>query len=345
MKKLFSVSLAAAMVMSSAAVCFAVDEADNKVASISPDGHLESDNVIKTEVTDMVAYGKTIYYPLIGETGAYVDEYDAVQSMSIKKSWDMNGDAIESVSVVKKKFNGDSTSGEGYYYFLALKAKNASSTAQTDVTGEITLKKTGTNGIVTDDNSTTLEVGVTVGYKYASANDLQLTDTPRIYYFTDTDNENAIPTSDEETLDLYGEAGYFTVSTVGQGKILLANDLDYDSDIAAKYPTANLDFVNGNGANFNKTGEMTIYADEGSYLYEVNSDGLLEEVDAEYDEYEEAFKFKTRTLGRYVISDQELDLDDVVVDDSTDTDSSTDVTDGTETDDTTVINPPSGARA
>ena len=53
-------------------------------------------------------------------------------------------------------------------------------------------------------------------------------------------------------------------------------------------------------------GELTIEAPEGSFLYAVNADGSVSAIKAEYDEQEEAFKLKTRTLGAYVISDSEL---------------------------------------
>ncbi|MEG2144975.1 MAG: hypothetical protein RRY40_06565, partial [Oscillospiraceae bacterium] len=72
------------------------------------------------------------------------------------------------------------------------------------------------------------------------------------------------------------------------------------------YPTANLDFLNGNGASFNKIGVMTLSAEKDSFIYRINNDGSLTRVNAVYDEYEEAYTFKTRTLDKYVISDIEL---------------------------------------
>ena len=76
------------------------------------------------------------------------------------------------------------------------------------------------------------------------------------------------------------------------------------------------------------------------YLYQINSDGSLSEVpNAEYDDADEGFYFKTRTLGSYVVSDMELDTsatessdesDDIVV---------------TPVDPVTPVNPGTGARA
>ncbi|MBQ2752098.1 MAG: hypothetical protein IJF25_05925, partial [Oscillospiraceae bacterium] len=97
-------------------------------------------------------------------------------------------------------------------------------------------------------------------------------------------------------------------NTNGQGKILLSATSDFDSDVALIYPNANLDFFYGNGASFNRIGTLYLAADPDSYLYQLKDDGRLVAVNAEYDEYDENFVIKTRTLGKYVISDVELPL-------------------------------------
>ena len=97
----------------------------------------------------------------------------------------------------------------------------------------------------------------------------------------------------------------------GQGKLLVYFDTDFNSKIAAKYPLAELNFWNGNGAKFIRVGEMflPVKEDYAQFLYQVNADGTLSEVaGAEYDKYDEGFYFSTRVLGTYVISDMELDI-------------------------------------
>ncbi len=101
----------------------------------------------------------------------------------------------------------------------------------------------------------------------------------------------------------------FTVDVTGQGKLNLAWNTDFNKEVADLDKSANMDFVTFEGTpSFNKNGTLYIYADKDSYLYEV-VDGELEAVDADYDEDYEAWELKTRTLGGYVISDKELDLD------------------------------------
>ena len=85
-----------------------------------------------------------------------------------------------------------------------------------------------------------------------------------------------------------------------------------------------MDFITFTGEpSFNRTGTMYIYASDDTFLYKV-VDGKLEAVDAKYNEDYEAWEFRTRTLGTYVIADGEIDLEAIT--DNTDDNSST--TDG-----------------
>lgn len=88
------------------------------------------------------------------------------------------------------------------------------------------------------------------------------------------------------------------------------------------YDYANIDFVTFEGEpSFNKNGTMYIYADEDTFIYEVTADGA-KALKAEWNEDYEAWEFKTRTLGNYVISDKEIDTK-TVTEDKTDDSSKT----------------------
>lgn len=340
MKKLLALVLATAMVLGMASVAFAAGavggyvDTDSGVAT-GTQGVASifgtSDGKVKTSaMTGKVNYGKTVYIQLLDENGDSVVDSDQVKGVSIKQKWDMGKEAIESISIVKKK-NVEDT----YQYYVAIKVKANDTMADTDVSGVITLKKssdTKSDGVVTGPKfELDIEVGFTCGYDYAPDN--TVTDT--YYIYRSNSNANGL-LDDEDTLDIgdAGDMGYFEGEFASQGKVLLYVDGEYDATIAALYPAANLDFVNGNGGSFNKVGTLTLYADPGSYLYTVKEDGTLAAVKAEYDEYEEAFKITTRTLGRYVISDTELAIVEApttveppVVDDGTGT---------------TVVNPGTG---
>ena len=88
----------------------------------------------------------------------------------------------------------------------------------------------------------------------------------------------------------FGEEALFTVNANGQGDLNLKYDTDYNSDFAAMYDYANIDFLNFPGEpSFNRNGTLYIYADEDTYLYEVTADGA-KELDAVWDEDYEAWR-------------------------------------------------------
>ena len=120
----------------------------------------------------------------------------------------------------------------------------------------------------------------------------------------------------------FGEEALFTVNANGQGDLNLKYNTDYNSDFAAMYDYANIDFLTFPGEpSFNRNGTLYIYADEDTYLYEVTADGA-KELDAVWDEDYEAWKLTTRTLTSYAVSDVELDVK-TSTDEDTDTDTDT----------------------
>ena len=244
-----------------------------------------------------------------------------------------------------KDFTSDMVNDYGfvsgkYYYMVAITVEDSSSTSDADIIGTLTLSKS--KKPKADDIDFDVAINVDWEQSYRKTEDLTITgDYDPIYSETyyalkfDCDEEVELGFNDDST---------FTVDVSGQPKTLLYFDTDFNSSIAAKYPLAELNFWNGNGAKFNRTGEMFLSIGDEDYddyyLYQINSDGSLSEVpNAEYDDADEGFYFKTRTLGSYVVSDMELDTsatessdesDDIVV---------------TPVDPVTPVNPGTGARA
>jgi hypothetical protein len=312
MKKLLALGLAVAMVLSMGAIVLAAsDDVANPVGSISNSAYLLNSDYNAVDMSaalESVAYGKTIYYPLINNnevTPGYVNESEAVSGIKIRQDWEENGNLVDSVNIVKKKVMGTSD----YIYFVEGVIKSSTSTSESAGNGTIALRKTGEF----DYEDMQLDANIVVKYPAAASGDV-ITKDPQVF----KEGAGFVGDTEEEFTFASDEDSYFVVNTVGQGKLLLAMSTKYDSAVADKYPEANLDFIYGNGATFNKPGTLSIAADEDSYLYKVNSNGNLEKVDAEYDEYEEAFVVKTRTLGKYVISDVELNLVAPPVDNGTD---------------------------
>ena len=336
---------------------------------IGPFGYNSDD---KNLTIDSVEYGKTAYFLLTeyyldsGEETRLVTQSESTDKLKVKGDWEEGKSLVDGMAITKKKVNGfgvyddlddkdnftedaDFTSDMAddygfvsgkYYYMVAITVEDSSSTSDADIIGTLTLSKS--KKPKADDIDFDVAINVDWEQSYRKTEDLTIEgDYDPIY----SETYYALKFDCDEEIELgFNDDSTFTVDVSGQPKTLLYFDTDFNSSIAAKYPLAELNFWNGNGAKFNRTGEMFLsIGDEdydNYYLYQINSDGPLSEVaNAEYDDADEGFYFKTRTLGSYVVSDMELDTsatessdesDDIVV---------------TPVDPVTPVNPGTGARA
>ena len=336
---------------------------------IGPFGYNSDD---KNLTIDSVEYGKTAYFLLTeyyldsGEETRLVTQSESTDKLKVKGDWEEGKSLVDGMAITKKKVNGfgvyddlddkdnftedaDFTSDMAndygfvsgkYYYMVAITVEDSSSTSDADIIGTLTLSKS--KKPKADDIDFDVAINVDWEQSYRKTEDLTIEgDYDPIY----SETYYALKFDCDEEIELgFNDDSTFTVDVSGQPKTLLYFDTDFNSSIAAKYPLAELNFWNGNGAKFNRTGEMFLSIGEEDYdnyyLYQINSDGSLSEVaNAEYDDADEGFYFKTRTLGSYVVSDMELDTsatessdesDDIVV---------------TPVDPVTPVNPGTGARA
>ncbi len=306
MKKLLALSLALVMALGMTSVALAVEA----TYTVNPTGYKTTDGVVDVAKTvaagTNVTPGSVVYYQLLDDSAAGLTDADQVKGATIKQTWDMGKDFIDSVSIVKKKLSSDSI----YYYFVCVTFKASTSTSVADFAGEISIKKstTSTSGGVTTGAAFVATFNINGPFSFTNAAGISdiAAESTKLYNFG-TSGTGALSLSGEQSFT-FANGNYFDVDLTAQGKMLLYYDSKYNSTVAATYPSANLDFVSYNGASFNKIGELTILADPGTFLYAMNADGSLSTIKASYDEYEEAFKLSTRTLGKYVISDTELKL-------------------------------------
>ena len=280
-----------------------------------------------------------------------VTNSDTVDGLKIKTDLEEGEDLIDGITVTKKKISdvghyehevGDTGEDEWvpeadvltaletnygfeadkYYYMIALSIEDSSSVSDADIIGSFILSKTGKPKC--DDISFDFAINVDWEYSYRNdtSADQELTITGDFepvladkYYALKFD-------CDEEVEFTFEDDSTFTVDVSGQPKTLVYYDTEYNSRVASRYPLAELNFWNGNGAKFNRTGEFFLAVGEDAedyaqFLYQVNSDGTLSEVPgAEYDDSDGGFYFKTRTLGSYVYSD--MDLSDEIEEDEND---------------------------
>ena len=114
-----------------------------------------------------------------------------------------------------------------------------------------------------------------------------------------------------EQIYLSGPYFSFLVKAVEQDDLYLGFNSKANKDISTEYEDADLTFFNFPGRpEFDFTGEMTVILPDEEieyYLYSINADGEISAVNADLNEDGDALVFKTRTLGSYVLSDQELD--------------------------------------
>lgn len=327
MKHTISLLLAVMMIFSMASVCLADDDVLYPIHEIWEEGFLldEDDRYVDFDEPwdETVPYGETVYFPLIsiretdsGEEYVAVHETDAAKKVKIKTDWDEGKSYIDKLSVVRKRFvNHDSEnvddidfSESRYAYFLTIttQTRSKSTTSSHEVNGEIFLRKSGSDGFDYEDGRE-LYVNFEVGYfEPDEANTIPI--TPALFEPGDHFDEY-----DEETFDFEADDdSYFVVDTDNQKKIVLGMDCDYDDDIGERFPNADLYFFNGNGAKFNRIGYLYLYTgdDDYRYAYSIDDDGELEKVNSTYDSHDECIVIRTRTLGRYVISNVKLNVTD-----------------------------------
>ena len=337
MKKTLALVLAALMTAGMTTVAFAakagdvnamlgyaVNEGGDLVYATDVYYVLDSDDVAKLPEGANVEGGDEIAIPLVqwtdvnGDGNAITDaddtfewyrDTDDLKKPNVYTDWRI-GNADAEIRMVKY--------GAGdYRYSVVVTVPENDTNKPVDLEGKIMVGRT--KNAAEDAIYGSFDLGVT----YAPAAEVVKTyegetleaGKTGIYKFDSEDGEIDIE---------FGDQALFTVDVTGQGKLNLAWSTSFDGEIADKDKSANMDFITFKGEpSFNKNGTLYIYADKDSFLYQV-VDGELKAVDAEYDEDYEAWKLTTRTLGRYVISDKELDLDAInTVEDDTDSSSST----------------------
>ena len=266
-----------------------------------------------------VGYGETAYYMLVGVDkfgGEHpITDPDAVENIRIKTDFSQNADKVESIEIVKKR--SYAYGKYGFYYFLAINIVEKNNwTSRYTIFGDITLSKKGKYGITNKNNECTLFIDTTVGPEKTSSRVdvedmedrdelLRLDEEYRRYNFGD------LGTDGEDVFYFFGmsDDNYFTVNTNDQDDILLGNTVEYNEEIGALYPDAELFFFNGGTKEFNHHGIMTFAASPGTYLYRRNGSMLTRIDGLKYDDDEQAYHFYTKNIGSYVFSDRELDYD------------------------------------
>lgn len=317
MKKVFALSMAAAMVMSLSAVSMAASNSDLKdedgdvigVLGVNQDTMLKWDSNLRDMIywtedgTENGAevdptFGKVLYYRLYDAEQNAITDSKAVSNLNINSKWSDGASYVKGVEIVKK----------GGSYYIAVTTQG-SSLEPVDVSGKIYLKGTSGTGEGKQRIDGHFDVDFTLAYGevIVGASDSSVVVAPADMVYDLSDNET------KEFTFQYGANGSEIVEIVtdvaSTDRLLLGYNTEEVEELVQIYNKANLDFINLKGS-FKKTSDVTLYAEEGTYLYKYEN-GKLSAVDAEYDDWDEAFSFRTKNLGTYVLSDVKLNVSSV----------------------------------
>ena len=308
MKKILCLALALFMVLSLSLAGFAAEK-EEKSFEVLKEAKILSDNHEKE--TAEVIFGDSLAYMIAlegGKSKAFGDEAvrmnakEDSESFKLSCKWDKGGEYIEKAEIAP--FFSKVGEKEEVFYGVVISTKEApKETEAKDIIGTITVKSKDflykKDADAKAEKEQTFDVAFTISNETASED--ATTDETKVYKFGEGEDEHEIA--------LFAEMGSFTVDTRGQDDLVIETDVMYNEGIENALPDANYVYFNGNGATFNKIGTLSLNAEEGSFLYRVNSDGTLKLSRAPYDEDDEAFKVRTRVLGSYVISERELDTE------------------------------------
>ena len=347
MKKIFALALAAVMTAGMTTVAFAAAGDQTPMVGQKPDSgnQTATDHDYAYILNDEdVAYDRLDSHPVLesgdkivvpisifteGNPGTTFNDYSwfdrnydyKTNNVKVYADWDdVEGDAKGDVDLMWVKYDNNTATelgtSAGYYYSVVITVPENNGDKLLDLVGKVSVGRT-TTAARNAANSVSIEA--TFGPDGTAA-----------YYPSTTDFDGGIldagktgivsfdKTADEIDIE-FGEQALFTVDVTGQGKLNLAWNTKFDKEFAAMYDYANLDFLTFEGEPaFNRTGDFYIYADEDAFVYEVTDDGA-KALDATWDEDYEAWKFRTRNLTSYVISDVELDEKTVTEDNTSST--------------------------
>lgn len=291
MKKILALALAMIMTLGLASVAFAAAAE----VWIEDDAMLYDDegDAVATIDTVTTANPDTEYYIPLSATGYINDVTDKDALKGYKVFFESKvGELAEDPEIVFEKLNGD------YVYAVKLVIPDVT-TKSYDIAGDLKVAKTASaaKNLLPGEYC---EINFEVAYGKADAsNGVVDKDAPVLEF----DNVDDIIDLEDKDGDLF----LFTVNGSGQSDVNMKYSTKFDSSFAAKYDYANIDFLKfSKSPVFNRTGDLYIYADEDTYIYEVTADGAKEIANAEYDEDYGAWHIRTRSLKAYAISDSEL---------------------------------------
>ena len=321
MKKIFALALAAVMTAGMTTVAFAKNDTNVIFGSTNDDFYAidanddgifldyAGDSRNELGLTD-VEGGKKVALFLYDDFMNPITKADDVDGLKVIADWEKGNVKPEKPQIELVKYQ-NKTNAAVKTYAVTFVLPESPETKEADLNGTITIYKSTAEKKSPYNN---FDINLTYGYEVEEDFD---------GIFADPAKGGVVKfEKDAGEIDIeFDDNAMFTVDATGQSKLNLRYNTKFDSETAAMYDYANIDFVTFEAEpSFNKIGTAYIYADEDAYVYEVTEDGAKAIKGLEWDEDYEAWTFKTRKLGAYAISDVELDEKTVTEDKDNTTD-------------------------
>ena len=308
MKRILCFALAFAMLLTTSA--FAANDA---ITSIELNGMYYTYNK-EAEVFDAVdpeagLLFNTSYYIFLQEPLASHDVED-LKNYAFKGEFEEGAKYIKSVEFVRVK---EDNAGNRR---LAIKITTANvlSTESFEIVGEILLRARRTSEIVIGSESVDEVVLLSLDTEISCG-----TATPADIWDYESDGPVvSFEGIDDDVVIYFGDGVTYEVDARNQKKLYLEYSNDIIDEIYDEYDEYDLTFVlfPSSMDTFRKTGELYIPYEQDKgvpHIYEIDANNCLTEVaNAKYDDFDEAFIIKTKTLKDYVISNKALEIAPVV---------------------------------
>ena len=317
MKKILALALAAVMTAGMTTVAFAKNDTNVIFYNTDSDRYAidaNEDDLFLEFAGDSrnefglteVEGGKKVALFLYDDFGNPITKAEDVDGLKIVTDWEKGNVKPEKPKVERVEYQYQ-TNRSSKVYAVTFVLPESPETTEADLNGTITIYKSTSEKKSPYNN---FDINLTYGYEIEEDFDGTFADPSKggVVKFEKDAGEIDIEFDDD---------AMFTVDVTGQSKLNLRYNCDFDSETAAMYDYANIDFITFEAEpTFNKTGTMYIYADEDAFVYEVVEDGVKKIDGLKWNEDYEAWEFKTRKLTSYAISDVELDEKTVTEDNS-----------------------------
>lgn len=282
MKKLFSAVLAIAMILSVAPVAMAAD---------SLNVYLKDDEYYDDLVTS-VAPGSSCW--------VYLVQYDkdttkGPKSISFDDIEVVDSDTGKTVKMLSVDRTATKLKGPGgdRAWFAKITVKSVSTSSYPEDGYDV---ENCTLEYTYDDHEYTGDVNLST-IEYEEADDELEEDEKMFTYKKD----------DDVDIDLPDNGGTFTGTARKDFDIIASMNTNVNNTLLNKYPNADMQFYNGNGATFPVTsGRLTIRGDKDDYIYEVGANNSLTDRSSTWSSSKDAFVISTTKIGKYIVSDTKL---------------------------------------